>query len=75
MVVELECSPRDSRRTFKTLAGSIRIDLEPRNRLQGHAMTNVASVHYDRWGYLPENAKRWRSEPNGSVQLSAAPSC
>jgi integrase len=47
-------APRDCRRTFKTLAGSIGIDLELRNRLQGHAMTDVGSVHYDRWGYLPE---------------------
>jgi integrase len=47
-------APRDCRRTFKTLAGSIGIDLELRNRLQGHAMTDVGSIHYDRWGYLPE---------------------
>ena len=47
-------APRDCRRTFKTLAGSIGIDLELRNRLQDHAMTDVGSVHYDRWGYLPE---------------------
>ena len=30
------------------------IDLELRNRLHGHAMTDVGSVHYDRWDYLPE---------------------
>jgi integrase len=47
-------APRDCRRTFKTLAGSIGIDLEMRNRLQGHAMTDVGSIHYDRWSYLPE---------------------
>ena len=47
-------APRDCRRTFKTLAGSIGIELELRNRLQGHAMTDVGSVHYDRWNYLPE---------------------
>jgi len=47
-------SPRDIRRTFKTLAGSMGISLELRNRLQGHALTDVGSVHYDRWGYLPE---------------------
>jgi integrase len=47
-------APRDCRRTFKTLTGSIGISLEIRNRLQGHAMTDVGSVHYDRWGYLPE---------------------
>ena len=47
-------APRDCRRTFKTLTGSIGIDLELRTRLQGHAMTDVGSVHYDRWSYLPE---------------------
>jgi len=35
-------APRDCRRTFKTLAGSIGISLEIRNRLQGHC--------YDRCG-------------------------
>jgi hypothetical protein len=40
-----------------SLAGSIEIDLELRNRLQGHAMTDVGSVHYDRWGYLPEKRR------------------
>ncbi|MBT4933958.1 MAG: integrase arm-type DNA-binding domain-containing protein [Rhodospirillaceae bacterium] len=47
-------TPRDLRRTWKTLAGSIGVDLEIRNRIQGHAMTDVGSRHYDRWGYLPE---------------------
>ena len=47
-------SPRDLRRTFKTVAGSMGISLEMRNRLQGHAMTDVGSVHYDRYDYLPE---------------------
>ena len=47
-------SPRDIRRTFKTVAGSLGISLELRNRLQGHALTDVGSVHYDRYGYLSE---------------------
>lgn len=47
-------SPRDMRRTFKTIAGSMGISLELRNRLQGHAMTDVGSVHYDRYDYLTE---------------------
>jgi integrase len=47
-------SPRDLRRTFKTVAGSLGISLEMRNRLQGHAMTDVGSVHYDRYDYLTE---------------------
>ena len=47
-------SPRDIRRTFKTLAGSLGISLELRNRLQGHALTDVGSVFYDRHDYLSE---------------------
>ena len=47
-------SPRDIRRTFKTVAGSFGISLEMRNRLQGHAMADVGSVHYDRYDYLTE---------------------
>jgi len=47
-------APRDCRRTFKTLTGSIGMGLEIRNRLQGHAMTDVGSIHYGRWDYLPQ---------------------
>jgi integrase len=54
-------APRDCRRTFKTLAGSIGIDLELRNRLQGHAKTDVGSIHYDRWGYLPEKRRAMKT--------------
>jgi integrase len=47
-------SPRDLRRTFKTIAGSFGLSLEIRNRLQGHGMSDVGSVHYDRYDYLTE---------------------
>lgn len=47
-------SPRDLRRTYKTVAGSFGISLEIRNRLQGHGMSDVGSVHYDRYDYLVE---------------------
>jgi len=50
-------APRDIRRTWKTLAGSIGIDLELRNRLQGHAMDDVGSRHYDRYSYWPEKQR------------------
>ena len=61
--------PRDLRRTWKTLAGRAGVDLEVRNRIQGHAMQDVGSRHYDRYGYFREKTagmKRW------SVWLSAA---
>ena len=47
-------SARDLRRTFKTLAGSIGISLEMRNRLQGHALVDVGSIYYDRYDYLSQ---------------------
>jgi integrase len=47
-------SPRDLRRTFKTIAGSFGLSLEIRNRLQGHGLNDVGSIFYDRYGYLTE---------------------
>ncbi|GAM61362.1 integrase [Vibrio ishigakensis] len=45
---------RDFRRTFKTLAGRLNISKELRDRIQGHAMNDVSSKHYDRYDYLAE---------------------
>lgn len=47
-------TPRDIRRTWKTLAGLAGIDKEMRDRLQHHALHDVGSRHYDRYDYLPE---------------------
>ncbi len=66
-------APRDCRRTFKTLAGSIGIGLELRNRLQGHAMTDVGSVHYDRWEYLPEKRRAMETWTDWLEQVLLAP--
>jgi len=46
--------PRDLRRTWKTLAGSIGIGLEVRNKIQGHAFQDIGSIHYDRYDYFKE---------------------
>jgi integrase len=54
-------SPRDLRRTFKTLGGSFGISLEMRNRLQGHALSDVGSVHYDRYDYLSQKREAMAS--------------
>lgn len=45
---------RDLRRTWKTLAGEIGLSLDIRNRIQGHALQDVGSKHYDRHNYLSE---------------------
>jgi integrase len=47
-------TPRDVRRTWKTLAGLAGLDKEIRDRLQHHAMHDVGSRHYDRYSYLRE---------------------
>jgi integrase len=46
--------PRDLRRTFKTLTGKAGISKEVRDRLQNHALTDVSSLHYDKYDYLKE---------------------
>lgn len=45
---------RDLRRTVKTHMGWLRVPKEDRDRLQGHAMLDVSSKHYDRYDYLAE---------------------
>lgn len=45
-------TPRDLRRTWKTMAGSIGLDLEIRNRIQGHAFQDIGSKSYDQFDYL-----------------------
>ncbi|EMN7266847.1 integrase arm-type DNA-binding domain-containing protein [Vibrio parahaemolyticus] len=47
-------TPRDLRRTCKTLMGETGISKSLRDRLQNHALNDVSSKHYDRYEYLPE---------------------
>jgi integrase len=47
-------TPRDLRRTWKTLSGEAGIAKEWRDRLQNHAKSDVSSRHYDRYEYLAE---------------------
>lgn len=54
--------PRDLRRTFKTLAAQAKLDLEIRNRIQGHAFSDIGSRAYDRYDYWDEKTEamaRW----------------
>ena len=46
--------PRDLRRTVKTRMGELGVSKLIRDRVQGHAMTDVSARHYDRYDYLPE---------------------
>jgi integrase len=47
-------TPRDLRRTWKTLAGAAGLSKDIRDRLQNHTHGDVSSRHYDRYEYLPE---------------------
>jgi integrase len=62
-------SPRDLRRTFKTLSGSMGISIELRNRLQGHALQDVGSVYYDRYDYLDEKRQAMAVWINGLSKM------
>lgn len=45
---------RDIRRTCKTLMGAAGLSKDVRDRIQGHAMSDVSSKHYDRYDYFKE---------------------
>ncbi|PNH80072.1 tyrosine-type recombinase/integrase [Vibrio diazotrophicus] len=45
---------RDFRRTFKTQCGKLGVSKYIRDKIQGHAMNDVSSKHYDRYDYLNE---------------------
>lgn len=58
---------RDLRRTVKTHMARIGILKEIRDRIQGHAMNDIASKHYDRHDYFNEKRTgllRWEAELN-----------
>lgn len=55
-------TPRDLRRTWKTLAGMAKITKADRDLIQCHAKSDVSSRHYDRYEYLDEKRaamNRW----------------
>ena len=57
-------SPRDLRRTWKTLTGKAGISKFDRDRYQNHLGNDVSSRHYDRYDYLAEKrqvAKVWNA--------------
>ena len=74
---------KDLRRSFKTLTGAAGLSLEIRNRLQGHAFSDIGSKNYDRYSYWTEKQEammkweRWfdriiSDEPAKVVPLKAA---
>jgi integrase len=74
-------SPRDLRRTFKTLSGEIGLSKDIRDRLQGHALSDISSKAYDRYDYLIEKRvamRQWveflESLTTGGADVVALPS-
>lgn len=66
-------SPRDLRRTWKTLAGEAGLTKQERDWLQNHTEGDVSSRHYDRWQYMPEKRTavvKWQAWVD--AQLKAA---
>lgn len=53
-IAGMDWTPRDLRRTFKTLAAGIGLDRNILDKIQNHALQDVASRHYDRHDYLNE---------------------
>ena len=45
---------RDIRRTAKTVLGELGVSKDVRDRIHGHALHDVSSRNYDRYGYLRE---------------------
>ncbi|MCL7423241.1 MAG: integrase arm-type DNA-binding domain-containing protein [Methylobacter sp.] len=66
-------NPRDLRRTWKTRAGEIGIDLEIRNRVQGHAFSDIGSKHYDRWSYAPEKQAAMQKWSDWLEEITSKP--
>lgn len=71
---------RDVRRSAKTVLGQEKVSKEHRDRLHGHALTDVSSKHYDRYDYLDEKREAmavwdaWLSTTlRGNCQLAEVP--
>jgi integrase len=54
-------TPRDIRRTVKTLMGKAGISKDIRDRMQNHATHDVSAKHYDRYDYWPEKTKAMKT--------------
>ena len=68
-------TPRDIRRSVKTLMGEAGLSKEIRDRIQGHAFSDVGSKHYDRYDYWPEKQAamlKWERWLNNLVKPTRA---
>lgn len=63
-------TPRDIRRSVKTLMGEAGLSKEIRDRIQGHAFSDVSSKHYDRYDNWTEKQaamKKWERWLNQQI--------
>ena len=66
-------SPRDTRSTVKTHMARIKVMKEIRDRIQNHALHDVATKHYDRYDYLDEKRhglELWQNELQRIIGLN-----
>lgn len=64
-------TPRDIRRSAKTLMGEAGLSKEIRDRIQGHAFSDVSFKHYDRFDYWTEKQaamKKWERWLNQQIK-------
>lgn len=62
--------PQDLRRTMKTWAVSAGIGRDILDKVQNHAQSDVASRHYDKYGYLKEKSaalNQWAAELSARI--------
>ncbi len=58
-------TPKDLRTTAKSRMGELGIDKTIRDRIQNHALTDVSSLHYDKYDYIEEKRQgllAWESK-------------
>jgi integrase len=63
-------TPRDLRRTWKTLSGAAGLSKDIRDVLQGHSASDVSARHYDRWARMPERIEamaKWSDYLAGTI--------
>jgi len=66
---------RDIRRTCKTLMGVAGLSKDIRDRIQGHAFSDVSSKHYDRYDYFKEKQAALNNWSAWLVEVAKVRSC
>jgi integrase len=62
-------TPRDLRRTWKTISGMAGLDKSIRDKIQNHSLADISSKHYDRYDYLIEKRAAIKTWNDYLVQI------